>query len=114
MHTHTRGHVVRRDHELEPGIPSLPDLAVAGGTHDDDPRDRKLGAKREPFGHGRHAECGRSGTERGARDVLGAVWSRPVDLDGNRAEELLEGRRGFRELVRFRRTSPTGIDAAKR
>ena len=41
------------------------------------------------------------------RDVLGVdklarpfafVWSRPVDLDGNRAEELLEERRGFREL----------------
>jgi hypothetical protein len=42
------------------------------------------------------------------RDVLGVgklaspfavVWSRPVDLDGNRAEKLLEERRGFRELA---------------
>jgi hypothetical protein len=41
------------------------------------------------------------------RDVLGlgklarpfaGAWSRPVDLDRNRAEELLEERRGFREL----------------
>src|SRR5262245_21226583 len=42
------------------------------------------------------------------RDVLGVgklasplaiVWSRPVDLDGTHAEELLEERRGFRELA---------------
>jgi len=41
------------------------------------------------------------------RDVLGVgklarpftvVWGRPVDLDWNRAEELLEERRSFREL----------------
>jgi hypothetical protein len=58
------------------------------------------------LGHEHPRPCAdRCGEDRDVLDVgklacpLAVVWSRPVDLDGNRAEELLEERRGFRKLA---------------
>ncbi len=74
VHANVRRNLVRRDDELEARISRLSDLAVAaGGSHDDDPRLRELPAELEGLGHGRDAECGSAGAERGAGNVDGAV-----------------------------------------
>ena len=60
-------------HELEVRVARLPDLAVAGGPHDDDARRRELAPELEALGHRRDAERRRARAERRAGDVGGAV-----------------------------------------
>ena len=80
VHVHTRGELTRADDELEAGIARLADLTVAGGSHDDDARRRKVAPQLEGLGHGGDAESRRTGSERSSGDVCCPV-AVPVGLD---------------------------------
>ena len=66
---HTLGHLTVGDHQLEPRVARVGDLAARGRAHDEDAHRPQLPPQRQALRHRRDAERTRPGSERHTADV---------------------------------------------